>query len=343
MIPTFRRIVPVVLPRGDGPENVSASSPPCHPRRGTMPAERANDCLQSDRVSTTALCTTSFCISLHLPADRANRRARADLDLAADRHLQSAVEFRPDAAPPPGPPPGLPPEPEPGPASPVPWRRPSPRRCRRRCRRRSVHRWRRRPCRPCRRWCSLPRGSRWRDSATETRSCAHLTMTSSSSRAVASRSTPTSSVTQATRTRPRSPTTPSCSAARASNWEAGLDLFVYFWLAGDFALGPPASAAPVAPANLATTDDFVALAPWNNLAILQVGQFDAPFTLENRPSDKYFDFMERSITVRAFGVPTTKRSARCCTGSTTTGTTTTRWRFSTATGRTSRTPTGSST
>ena len=82
--------------------------------------------------------------------------------------------------------------------------------------------------------------------------------------------------------------------------------FVYFWLAGDFALGPPASAAPVAPANLATTDDFVALAPWNNLAILQVGQFDAPFTLENRLSDKYFDFMERSITVRAFGIPDNK-------------------------------------
>ena len=82
--------------------------------------------------------------------------------------------------------------------------------------------------------------------------------------------------------------------------------FVYFWLAGDFALGPPAAAAPVAPANLATTDDFVALAPWKNLAILQVGQFDAPFTLENRTSDKYFDFMERSITVRAFGIPDNK-------------------------------------
>jgi hypothetical protein len=82
--------------------------------------------------------------------------------------------------------------------------------------------------------------------------------------------------------------------------------FVYFWLAGDFALGPPAAAAPVAPSNIGTTDDFVALAPWNNLAILQVGQFDGPFTLENRTSDKYFDFMERSITVRAFGIPDNK-------------------------------------
>jgi phosphate-selective porin OprO and OprP len=82
--------------------------------------------------------------------------------------------------------------------------------------------------------------------------------------------------------------------------------WVYFWLAGDFALGPAAAAAPVAPANIGTTDDYVALAPWNNLAILQVGQFDAPFTLENRTSDKYFDFMERSITVRAFGIPDNK-------------------------------------
>ncbi|HLK92384.1 MAG TPA: porin [Polyangia bacterium] len=82
--------------------------------------------------------------------------------------------------------------------------------------------------------------------------------------------------------------------------------WVYFYLAGDFAQSPPASAAPAAPANIATTDDFVALAPWKNLAILQIGQFDAPFTLENRTSDKYFDFMERSITVRAFGIPDNK-------------------------------------
>ncbi|HEY4183692.1 MAG TPA: porin [Polyangia bacterium] len=84
--------------------------------------------------------------------------------------------------------------------------------------------------------------------------------------------------------------------------------WVYFWLAGDFAQGPPAAAAPAAPSNLATTDDFVALAPWNNLVILQVGQYDGPFTLENRTSDKYFDFMERSITVRAFGIPDNKET-----------------------------------
>lgn len=42
---------------------------------------------------------------------------------------------------------------------------------------------------------------------------------------------------------------------------------------------------------------------WANV---QMGQFDAPFTLENRTSDKYFDFMERSLAVRALGVPTNK-------------------------------------
>jgi phosphate-selective porin len=89
----------------------------------------------------------------------------------------------------------------------------------------------------------------------------------------------------------------------ATGWIGGL---AYFSIAGDFAQGPPAAAAPVAPANIATTDDYVAVAPWSNLAILQVGQYDAPFTLENRTSDKYFDFMERSITVRSFGIPDNK-------------------------------------
>jgi phosphate-selective porin len=88
-----------------------------------------------------------------------------------------------------------------------------------------------------------------------------------------------------------------------TGWVGGL---AYFSIAGDFAQGPPAGAAPAAPANIATTDDYVAVAPWKNLAILQVGQYDAPFTLENRTSDKYFDFMERSITVRSFGIPDNK-------------------------------------
>jgi hypothetical protein len=37
-----------------------------------------------------------------------------------------------------------------------------------------------------------------------------------------------------------------------------------------------------------------------------VGQMDAPFMMENRTSDKYFPFMERSIAVRGVGIPTNK-------------------------------------
>jgi phosphate-selective porin len=39
---------------------------------------------------------------------------------------------------------------------------------------------------------------------------------------------------------------------------------------------------------------------------LQVGQYDAPFTMENRTSDKYIPFMERALPIRAFGIPTNK-------------------------------------
>ncbi len=86
-----------------------------------------------------------------------------------------------------------------------------------------------------------------------------------------------------------------------------VDKIVYFQIGADFASAPPATTTlPVAQTNINATDNFVALAPWGDSAILQLGQFDAPFTLENRTSDKYFDFMERSLTVRAFGIPTNK-------------------------------------
>jgi phosphate-selective porin len=78
--------------------------------------------------------------------------------------------------------------------------------------------------------------------------------------------------------------------------------WAYFSIAGDFATGQPATGQT----NLITTDNYVAIAPYGDLAILQFGQYDAPFTLENRTSDKYFDFQERSITVRAFGIPSNK-------------------------------------
>jgi phosphate-selective porin len=60
---------------------------------------------------------------------------------------------------------------------------------------------------------------------------------------------------------------------------------------------PRVSAAP--------TDVFLnyRAAPFLNF---QIGQFDAPFTMENRTSDKYLPFMERSLAVRAVGIPTNK-------------------------------------
>lgn len=44
----------------------------------------------------------------------------------------------------------------------------------------------------------------------------------------------------------------------------------------------------------------------SNLVNIQLGQYDAPFTMENRTSDKYLPFMERSLAVRTLGIPTNK-------------------------------------
>ena len=86
-----------------------------------------------------------------------------------------------------------------------------------------------------------------------------------------------------------------------------VDDIAYFQIGADFAVATPSTTqSPIAQTNINATDDFVAIDPWDDYAILQFGQFDAPFTLENRTSDKYFDFMERSVTVRAFGIPTNK-------------------------------------
>jgi hypothetical protein len=80
----------------------------------------------------------------------------------------------------------------------------------------------------------------------------------------------------------------------------------YFDASADFAPSPPAGSDPVAPSALPATDNYVALAPFGDRFILQAGQFDAPFTLENRTSDAYTTFIERSLTVRAVGVPRNK-------------------------------------
>jgi len=81
----------------------------------------------------------------------------------------------------------------------------------------------------------------------------------------------------------------------------------YFYISGDFASAPAQTTPnPGTQSFIATTDNYVGIAPWGTLAQLQIGQYDMPFMLENHTSDKYIDFMERSITVRAFGVPQTK-------------------------------------
>jgi hypothetical protein len=68
----------------------------------------------------------------------------------------------------------------------------------------------------------------------------------------------------------------------------------------------PDDPAAVAPSVLPANDNYLALAPAGDLFILQVGQFDAPFTLENRTSDAYTDFIERAMVARSLGAPRNK-------------------------------------
>ncbi len=65
------------------------------------------------------------------------------------------------------------------------------------------------------------------------------------------------------------------------------------------------SSSEVTKFQAAPTDVFVNVEA-HPLLNAQIGQFDAPFTMENRTSDKYLPFMERSMAVRDVGVPTNK-------------------------------------
>jgi phosphate-selective porin len=76
----------------------------------------------------------------------------------------------------------------------------------------------------------------------------------------------------------------------------------YFDLQGDFA--PDAS--PGASNGHPPTDAYVAFAPVDDAFIVQAGQFDAPFSLENRTLDAYTPFIERSLAVRTLAVPNNK-------------------------------------
>ncbi len=72
-----------------------------------------------------------------------------------------------------------------------------------------------------------------------------------------------------------------------------------FHIAGEFTSTPSAGQQ----GNLA--DAFI-IADYFSFLKLQAGQFDIPFSLENRTSDKYIDFMERGPSVRFFSVPANK-------------------------------------
>jgi hypothetical protein len=87
-----------------------------------------------------------------------------------------------------------------------------------------------------------------------------------------------------------------------AGWLAGI---AYFDVAVDLTPAP-ADPATVAPAALSPPDDYLALVPAGDRLILQAGQFDVPFTLENRTSDAYTDFIERSMAVRLLGAPRNK-------------------------------------
>jgi hypothetical protein len=75
----------------------------------------------------------------------------------------------------------------------------------------------------------------------------------------------------------------------------------------EWTLGGEFGTVPATGSYGTLTDAFINV-NYTPYAQVQVGQFDAPFTLENRTSDKFFDFMERSIAVRDFGVPSNKEA-----------------------------------
>jgi phosphate-selective porin len=80
----------------------------------------------------------------------------------------------------------------------------------------------------------------------------------------------------------------------------------YFDVSAEAAASPPAASETLAPSVLPATDNYVAVAPYGDRFILQAGQFDAPFTLENRTSDAYTLFIERSMVARSVGAPRNK-------------------------------------
>ena len=81
----------------------------------------------------------------------------------------------------------------------------------------------------------------------------------------------------------------------------------YFVASADFAPGPLGGGADtVAPSALPATDNYLSLVPAGDRFIVQAGQFDVPFTLENRTYDAYTTFIERAMVARSLGAPRNK-------------------------------------
>ena len=76
-----------------------------------------------------------------------------------------------------------------------------------------------------------------------------------------------------------------------------------FHIAGEFTTTP-------ATGSLGALADAYIIADYLSFLKIQVGQFDAPFSLENRTSDKYLDFIERGPTIRYLAVPVQQGAGR---------------------------------
>ena len=78
------------------------------------------------------------------------------------------------------------------------------------------------------------------------------------------------------------------------------------------------ASAQTASIKAAVTDAWIGFHA-DDIFNLQFGQYDAPFSMENRTSDKYIPFMERSLAVRNVGIPTNKEIGIMAWGETSAG------------------------
>lgn len=77
----------------------------------------------------------------------------------------------------------------------------------------------------------------------------------------------------------------------------------FYWIGGNFA--PTQVDSNESPTSTAAVYDGFIGYQWPH-AQLYVGQYNAPFTMENVTSSRWLDFMERALSVRALGAPYNK-------------------------------------